>query len=197
MERWIAIAILILLNSLSPLEALHPQASEPLQTEVLFEDLGVSADSTFFFPSSLRMIEEDAFSGTAAETLILPEGFLLVLDNAFAGTDSLSNAYIPWTTVYIADNAFSGDSGLVIHGIEGSYAHNWAKKHDISFAAEDIWRLTFHNDKTTDARQAGLTVRRRTVVPDISTIVPRAEYTYASMRPQDRPELNPIDYRFP
>ncbi len=157
-----------------------------------------NSQATFTLPLSLQEIEEDAFSGTAAETVILPEGILQIGVQAFEGMPELSEVYIPETTEHIADSAFSITADLTIHGIEDSYAEEWANKHKIPFVADDIWNVAFL-DAENFSQQINLIIRFLGIIMLIIFIAlyRRGNYFDRSKRPKDRPELNPIDYCFP
>ena len=174
-----------------------------LLTNMLFSLTSASADglekqqATYILPLSLQEIEEGAFSDTAAEEIIFPDGLIRIGENTFIGS-KLTDVFIPESTVDIAESAFSITSGFVIHGVKGSYAEEWAQKHRIRFVEENIWKLILDNRKTVSMQGLEIDFLSRTVHPDrIIKIVPRTEDVDESKRPQDRPELNPIDYRFP
>lgn len=155
-------------------------------------------DGTYLLPSLLLEIEEEAFSGTDVQTVILPYNFLYIGENAFQGASSLSDAYIPPTTEYIADSAFPENADFVIHGVEDSYAQDWAEEHKVSFIVENIWKSMLDDGKTVSGRQLGMDFRYRTINPERTIqLYSRSDDYGESKRPQDRPELNPIDYRFP
>lgn len=156
-------------------------------------------ESVFVFPSSLQLIDEEAFEGTAVKTVIFPNGFIRIENDAFANSRHLTDVYFPPTTQYISETAFSSDKNYIIHGVKGSYAEEWAQKHKVPFIEENIWKLILDNSKTISIRDLGIDILyNRIVNPDrIIKIVSRAENEDESKRPQDRPELNPIDYRFP
>ena len=105
--------------------------------EIKSEDGGM-----FIFPSSLERIEDEAFEGTAVETAVFPEGFVSIGERAFDNACALKDVYIPDTTTYIADSAFSAAADLTIYGLDDSYAEDWAKKHDVLFVAKNVWNLT-------------------------------------------------------
>ncbi len=152
--------------------------------------------ATFIFPSSLNIIEEEAFEGTHVKTAILPDGFQYIGQNAFAGDSVLTDVYIPTSTEYIADTAFPMNSDLIIHGVEDSYAQKWAEENNIPFVVEDIWKPVVDDGKTASIQEAGLAFLFQIVIPKkIIKIGSRAKDE--SIRPQDRPELYPIDYSFP
>ncbi len=154
--------------------------------------------STYIFPISLQEIEEGAFSDTAAENIVFPDGLVYIGEYAFSGAKKLTDVFIPETTKYIADSAFSTTSNLLIHGVKGSYAEDWAKEHKVPFIEENIWNLILDNCKIISNQDLATDFLYKTVNPErIIKMVPRSEDENKSKRPQDRPELNPIDYRFP
>lgn len=158
----------------------------------------IQRQATFVLPPALQEIEEEAFSGTAVESVVLPEGFLRIGERAFDQAWRLTDVYIPETTEYIAETAFSITPDLTIHGIEGSYAHDWAEAHEIPFVADDVWsmiplRRGSHGPRTNPIYRYIATL----VLLLNLTLFRNGYYEYRSRRPQDRPELNPIDYRFP
>ena len=104
--------------------------------------------STFVLPLSLQEIEEGAFSGTAVQNVIFPDGFIYVGEDAFSGAEKLVDVYIPKSTKYIADSAFSITPKLVIHGVKGSYAEDWAKEHNVPFEKANIWRYILHQGQS-------------------------------------------------
>lgn len=162
------------------------------------DETGINSQTTYIFPMSLQEIEEDAFSGTAAEVVIFPDGFLHIGERAFAGAWNLTDVYIPESVEYIADTAFSITSDLKIHGIDESYAKEWAERHQIPFVADDIWSAlpkdgSSLNEQGISGKQQVAAVNPEKVI----AVHERSEDEKESKRPQDRPELNPIDYRFP
>lgn len=154
-------------------------------------------ESTFVLPASLLVIEDEAFSDTAAESVILPKGFHQIGDKAFDGMSNLSDVFIPDTTELIADSAFFITENLTIHGINDSYAEDWASEREIPFIVDDIWNVVdlgvgFHNECID------LIWRNFEALFILIFALYRCGNNLArSKRPQDRPELNPIDYCFP
>ena len=116
---------------------------------VLADETATESQGTFILPASLQVIEEDAFSGTAVETAILPEGLLEIDENAFEGTQ-LKDVFIPDTTESIADTAFDNIPDLTIHGLDGSYAKDWAEDHHIPFVEDNIWTPAVQNNSAPD-----------------------------------------------
>lgn len=93
---------------------------------------------TIDVPSKVRIIESWTFDGCKSlEIVNLPEDLIKIGDGAFRDCVSLEriNAYDECD--YIADNAFDGCDKLTICGIKGSYAEQYAKKHNIPFEKLD------------------------------------------------------------
>jgi len=86
-------------------------------------------------PSSLTVIEAEAFSGSAFTSVKLSEGTTTIGSRAFADCPKLRYIYIPEATTGIAGNAFSGVSNLTILGASGSYAEFYAQRYGYSFTA--------------------------------------------------------------
>ena len=84
-------------------------------------------------PAGTRVIEDEAFMGDTSLTRVAAgEGLLRIESRAFAGC-GLKEAQLPSTVEYIAADAFTGNSGLVISAPKGSYALRWAEDHGILF----------------------------------------------------------------
>ena len=161
--------------------------------------LEVSEKPTASFPASLRTLQEEAFFGTSIEVALFQEGFSYIGKNAFGNTTSLRDVYIPQSIEYISADAFSGS--ILIHTADKSYAQKWAEEHAVECVLDyegnpkDVWKriqvdqilvlLCIVACVDMLAVRSSIRVRRRT------------EVFVKSMRPQDRPELYPIQYRFP
>ncbi len=149
-------------------------------------------------PMSLQFIEDEAFSGIPAKTVIIHNGLLYIGDCAFANANNLKDIYLPSTTQFIARSTLSSIMNVVIHGEVESYAQVWADEHGIKFIAENVWNnfcqgiRTFNNKNTKAIFISFLALTMQSVI-----MIGGCQNKDRSMRPQDRPELNPIDYRFP
>ena len=111
-------------------------------------------------PSSVEKIEGDAFAECALQKIDLPENINTIESYAFRECDSLTFVTIPpkVTSInsgtfyscdflekvnihdevkYIANDAFDRCDKLTICGIKGSYAEQYAKKHNIPFEKLD------------------------------------------------------------
>lgn len=85
-------------------------------------------------PSSLRIIEDEAFESTAIISADFPETLESIGEHAFADIPTLRSIRIPENTKQIAKTAFAGSNGVTITGVPGSYARTWAKENGIPFA---------------------------------------------------------------
>ena len=187
MKKYIVILLVIqLLLLLSPFCIIGQKETEEYR------------DYTFNFPSSLETIDEEAFVGTVAETAIIQSNLLKIEKDVFQGANNLKDVYLPDSVLFIADSAFPQNNGLTIHGIEGSYAQKWAEENGFDFIVNDIW---------TDAHVAeGIHIENLLslfwiICPvdekSVLRVIEAIKRFIKSMRPQDRPELYPINYRFP
>ncbi len=88
----------------------------------------------FKLPASLRIINNEAFVGTAAEKISLPESTTVIGARAFADNSVLSAVYMQASVVSIGEDVFRDTAfDLVVFGENGSYAQEWADKHGIRF----------------------------------------------------------------
>lgn len=153
---------------------------------------------TAVFPNSLMVIEDEAFEGTAFRTLVFKDGFLRMGDRVFSGILFLKEVYLPRSVDYISDTAFSGSEFVKIWGYAGTYVQEWAKRQNIDFCRSDFWYSAPTNVQyAIEKLLAMFFVFCLPVTEDLIKNKRYIEDLAISMRPQDRPELNPIDYRFP
>lgn len=153
---------------------------------------------TALFPDSLTVIEDEAFEGTAFRTLVFKAGFLRIQDRVFSSMQSLRKAYFPSSVEYIADSAFSGSGLLSIGGYADTYVQQWAEQHDMQFNISDYWYTAPNKVQRLMEKLLSLFfILCLPVTEDARRIKRYIKKRVISMRPQDRVELNPIDYRFP
>lgn len=158
-----------------------------------------TGEKSFVFPASLLVVEDEAFAGTAAETIVFPNGFLILGREAFSEASNLRDVYLPPSTVYIGKTAFPTDhKDLLIHGVEGSYVQKWAERHKRPFVSDNIWSARVESVTVRDVQADRIDPLFRVADQTKHFLFRRIDGDEGiSMRPQDRPELNPIDYRFP
>lgn len=84
-------------------------------------------------PSSLNLIEEEAFAETNLKTISLPDNISCIGDYAFADIDSLETIIIPNKVTYIGKNTFKGSNQLIVLGTTKSYVNAWTEKAGIPF----------------------------------------------------------------
>ena len=101
-------------------------------------DIALSVQS-FELPSSLQVIGEEAFEGTAIVKVDLPESLITIGDRAFANTKNLRHIYIPQSTTEIGKDVFAGTKHVMITVAPGSYARNWAKNNGIPFVTQVLF----------------------------------------------------------
>lgn len=151
---------------------------------------------TASFPDSLCFIGDEAFSETSIEVALFNNALQSIGSEAFLNANRLTDAYIPAGTEQIGSNAFPDE--VVIHGLEDSYAQTWALQNAHNFIEDDIWNC---ESGFTALRCSLILALLGTVLPAdtcfLEQIRRQIKKYVKSMRPQDRPELYPINYRFP
>ena len=155
-------------------------------------------DYTFGFPSFLQAIDSEAFEGVTAKTIVFLSELQKIESDALQNAFNLKDIHLPDSVSAIADSAFPKNSGLAIHGVEGSYAQQWALENGFDFVVDDIWTDT---QITEEIHPENLLSLLWVICPvDTKALISffdRIKRFIKSMRPQDRPELYPINYRFP
>lgn len=169
--------------------------STTLLTKQTSNTIHVDGMTVFSLPKSIKEIGEDAFMNTAVETVIIPDSTERIEDRAFADIITLVNIIIPKTVKYIGDRALEGSINVTIQTEENSYAAVWAQVHHV----------TCKYLENTFAKIVKQLMKTAIWVSCLSYVSPNQqfgqrkgkEYWERSLRPQDRPELYPINYRFP
>jgi hypothetical protein len=85
-------------------------------------------------PSSLEVIDAEAFAGTALTAVELPENTAEIGDYAFANNSQLEYIYFPVSLKYISNNAFEGSQKSMFFGSYRSYAYGWAGRNTGRFS---------------------------------------------------------------
>lgn len=160
------------------------------------KEKGIHTISEYTLPSSLIVLGDEAFTNTAIKSLALDESIIYIGRRAFWESSELVNVYVPRSVCYIGNDAFPKET--IIHGIGGSFVQKWAGRNGYKFCNEVVWSSSNSSSFNTIVFLLSQTVF---IKPDrelIDTLIQkRATAFIKSMRPQERPELNPIDYRFP
>ncbi len=87
------------------------------------------AAPVFRLPSSLKIVEDEAFFNTSAETVIFPNGMSFVGEKALDMIPSLKDVFLPPTVGYIAPNVVPEDSNAVFHVVKDSISELWAQEY--------------------------------------------------------------------
>lgn len=88
----------------------------------------VAHADTLTLPSSLTVIEEEAFYGDEAlDKVVLPEGLTEIRAGAFIGS-SVTAINLPATLTSIADDALPAPGSVEVTAEEGTWAYRWAVK---------------------------------------------------------------------
>lgn len=153
-------------------------------------------ESCGMLPSELQHLSDEAFAETALDTVIFADGIVYIGEHAFWNALHLSNVYIPESTYSIGVDAFP--TSAIIHGIRGSFVQDWAEENGYRFVICNIWNTSMILQKIQT--EQFLTLLVFLVPADLGKRLGRWRCISSfvrSMRPQDRPELFPINYRFP
>lgn len=95
-----------------------------------------SQRSTFVLPESLKIIEDEAFEGTAILKLTLPASVTTIGARAFANISTLNLVTIPNTTNHIDATAFKGSTNVTIQAAPNSYARKYAAANNLPIQRE-------------------------------------------------------------
>lgn len=156
-----------------------------------------AGDSTFQLPRALVTIEDEAFAGTSAQNVILPESLVSIGERAFADNRALHTVVIPRSVTAMGEHVFDGSPALTIQGEEGSYAESWAREHGIRFVQPNSMQAVMQ--RLQRLLKAGSLLLPFLCLPSDTLLKPRRRVHRRgrTMRPQERPELYPINYKFP
>ena len=100
-----------------------------LLLSLAFLSLLPNALAEFKTPQTTVVIEEEAFMGNSSlSTITLNDGLKRIESNAFSNCD-LQEAHLPASVEYIAEDAFDGNSNMILYAPNGSYAWKWAIDH--------------------------------------------------------------------
>lgn len=158
--------------------------------------ISITGETISLFPALLQVLEEEAFWGTSLRTIVFCEKIEYIGEQAFACSVMINDVYLPESIMHIGKDAFPND--IVVHCINNSFAQKWANEHAINFVVDNIWSNsaiteTIHFDVPIVTFFAFFPIDEK----DIKRVKRRICKYVRCMRPKNRPELNPIDYKFP
>lgn len=83
-------------------------------------------------PASTFYVDDEAFVGNnAIQSVVAPDGLVVIGTRAFADCANLKCITLPDTVTYIAEDAFENTPDVVIFASVGSYAWQWAEEQGI------------------------------------------------------------------
>lgn len=152
------------------------------------------SESIARFPESLVSVGEEAFAGTAIQNVVFDGNLLEIGEGAFAKNTFLQCVFLPPSLKSIADNVFAGTNDPVFLGVELTRAHIWAIKNNYRFFKWNLWKWeSVHDDGTKNIVHCASVVFSVKEMNQTTCPIHRLR----SMRPQDRAELHPVEFRFP
>jgi hypothetical protein len=94
-------------------------------------------NADLLLPAALTVIEDEAFRGSGAKKVYLPDGVTSIGALAFADCKSMTEIRVPASVSDIAPDAFDGHNRtLTIYAPDRSAAKAYANQHGISFHIE-------------------------------------------------------------
>ena len=136
----------------------------------------IKASVSVSLPSSLLMIEDSAFEGTALQYVQLPEGLTDVGDRAFAEIPTLQIIAMPDSLINIGRDVLAGDPLAAVAASSGSHARGWARHNGYRYIPIAILCADH-----TDSQTSGALLRPGGVSPELKT------ETESSFVPSGRP----------
>ena len=94
------------------------------------------ASTQMILPAFATVIEEEAFSGSAAVEIVLPDQCTTIGDGAFANCTQLRMIYMPDSVVNIAGNAFNGSEKVIFLCESDNAAAAYARNKGIDYIIE-------------------------------------------------------------
>ena len=108
-----------------------------LLVSCLLAPQALAAGNELRLPASLTVIEDEAFRGSGAKTVYIPDKVTSIGALAFADCAGMTVIHIPASVTEIAADAFDGhNSNLTIYAPDRSAAKAYANQHGISFRVE-------------------------------------------------------------
>jgi len=104
----------------------------------LIAGIAIAEEGVFELPSSMKTIKAEAFYGADWLTEVkLPSGVQTIGSKAFAYS-GLKYIHLPASLTSIADDVFTGCSGIRVTAAAGSYAYDWAVRNGYIIEVEPL-----------------------------------------------------------
>ncbi len=132
----------------------------------------LAISSNHKLPSSLLIIEDGAFEGTALVSVDIPETVTHIGNNAFANISTLLSVKIPDTIQYISEDTFVNSKNVVLIASSNSYAYTWAKSNGFRFQFPAFFIARDENNQFIypNKRNTYFFAKERTEITDIQRI---------------------------
>ena len=96
-----------------------------------------SSSKVAVLPQNLKIIEEEAFSGTGFNTIIIPDSCQTIAKNAFSKALELSVIYIPDSVITIEGEVFANTKEILIICESNNSAAAYARKNGIHYVVKN------------------------------------------------------------
>ena len=93
----------------------------------------VHSSAPLMLPCEMKTIRNEAFLGTAAEEIVLPEGIVRIGSRAFAGSETLRLVNLPQSLEAIAADAFAGSENVALICAAESEGQRFAQENGIPY----------------------------------------------------------------
>ncbi len=131
----------------------HAAVWEPDVPAVPCESWALPANAVL--PSSLTVIEESAFEGTALRNVQLPGSLAEIGDRAFADIPALQLIAMPDSLVFIGNEVLADDPLVIVEASTGSYARKWALRNGYRFSPIAMYCAGSFSPQTVGAPDRG------------------------------------------
>lgn len=98
----------------------------------------ITGNAQLVMPQSLQWIGEGAFEGTAAQEVVLRSDVYAIERRAFADMVNLKKINLPESVEIIGGEVFGRNLQVVIYGVAGGKAENYANENQLEFQPLDV-----------------------------------------------------------
>ena len=96
------------------------------------------SDEVLLLPAFLTRIEEEAFAGTGAVIIEVPENVTAIEARAFADCENLRRITIPGSVLHVDNTALENCENVTVYGATGSEAQRFAGANGFTFVDPDL-----------------------------------------------------------